>query len=232
MTPDRVTATEAGVPGWPASRTSDSGAPASGRAPLDQLAQLHDESVETARLANILGRTPGAAAVLLASGAAVVAFSAGQVSTPMLAIWGLFVAAAAIAMLRLYRHTLVSAFELLPLRAFVLDLHAVLLYAGFAWGAGAFLALPAAAGPWSLALFSAGAGRAIGALLRSRNATFFFLVPAAGLPMMAALFGAAGILGAGIILGLGLLLAGIAEGTERLTARRLGVAPLTMLTLS
>jgi hypothetical protein len=189
---------------------------------LERLTRLHSESVETARLANQLGRVPMAAFALSAGCVvvAVAAATAGTASMVMLSLWVVFVAAAVVAMIRLARHALRSAFELLPLRAFALDLNAVMLYAGFAWSAGAFLGLPAAATPFSLALFAIGAAVAMGAILRARTPTLYFLVPNTILSAAAALAGGGGSTMAAIILVFGLSAAVALEILERMSARR------------
>ena len=109
---------------------------------IAKLALLHAEAEETARLANLLGRSLYAAIALPLLGALTVAFSEGM-GTARLLVWCAFVAAAAIAMLHAYFRTIDQPFERVALNYFAKDLSAILLFAGFAWGAGAFLALPA-----------------------------------------------------------------------------------------
>src|SRR5580658_9897423 len=88
-------------------------APSLARAYLTRLSQLHDEAAKTALLANLLGRATYAAAVLAAAG----------------------VGAAA----RAYTKAIRAPFELGTLQGFARDLSAILVYAGFAFGAGAIL---------------------------------------------------------------------------------------------
>src|SRR6185437_3065587 len=71
------------------------------------------------------------------------------------------------------------------LHAFAQDLHACLLYAGFAWGAGAFLALPAEATGVEALLFVAAPTAAFALLLRERQVALLFVAPAAGLTSLA-----------------------------------------------
>lgn len=199
---------------------------------LDRLNRLHNESVETARLANLLGRVPFAATAF-ALGYALIAFtSAGGVPTVTLGLWGIFVAAAVAAMLRVRRQAVASAFELLPLRAFALDLNAVMLYAGFAWGAGAFLGLQTTAGTASLILFSLGGAGLMGAILRARAATLYFLVPNFVLASIAAFFGNAGPGVSIVILVSGLAVVAAVEICERIAARRAYAQVLPTLELS
>lgn len=200
---------------------------------LHKLSRLHDEAVETAELANLLGRSSFVAWLLIAGMAVVALTSAGVVALEPLVLWCLFTAAAAVAVLRLYQRTIVAPFELMPLRAFAADLEAALLYAGVAWGAGGFLALPAVADPLMLVLFAAGTAAGVSAILRSR-ASLYFLAPAVILPMLAALFRPlpeAGV-AAGFALLAGLSIAGVIWLSGRWTARKLGFASLPLVTLS
>jgi hypothetical protein len=195
---------------------------------LARLASVHREAVETARLSNLLGRTPYVAALLFIGAAGVSALLYGTVPTAPLGVWGVFMLAASLALFRLYRQTLRSAFELLPLRAFVLDLHAILLYAGFAWGAGAFLALPQTASAAEIILFAGGASAIVAGVFRARAAALYFLAPAAGLPVIAALSGSGGLVPAVAIVVIAVAIGFIAELAERLTARKLGTPPLPL----
>lgn len=199
---------------------------------LERLNRLHDESVETARLANLLGRSPFAAAAF-ALGYALIAISAtGGVPVVTLALWGFLVAAAVAAILRVRHQAVSSAFELLPLRAFALDLNAVMLYAGFAWGAGAFLGFQSTVGAASLLVFSLGGAAIIGAILRARNATLYFLIPNVVLTSAAAFFGSAGPGITMVILLSGLVVVAAIEILERIAARRAYAPFLPSLTLS
>jgi hypothetical protein len=157
------------------------------RASLVQLAMLHDEARETALLANLLGRAPYAAAAL--GGLALVAagLSFTHVSVAPLVTWLVLIAAGVGAIARAYSHTIKAPFERVPLRAFSKDLSAIMFYAGFAWGAGAFLALPSEASVPGLLLFSAGTCVAMAVLLRARDQALIFLAPVAGLGALAPL---------------------------------------------
>ncbi len=200
---------------------------------LHKLSRLHDEAVETAELANLLGRASFVAWLLIAGMAVVALTSAGVVAFQPLVLWCLFTAAAAIAVLRLYQRTVVAPFELMPLRAFAADLDAALLYAGVAWGAGGFLALPSVATPLMLVLFAAGTAGGVSALLRAR-ASLYFLVPAVILPALAAAFRPlpeAGV-AAGYALLAGFAIAGVLWLSGRWSARKQGFASLPLVNFS
>jgi hypothetical protein len=168
---------------------------------IAKLALLHAEAEETARLANLLGRSLYAAIALPLLGVLTVALAGGTgLARPL--VWCAFVAAAAIAMLRAYFHTIGQPFERVALKSFAKDMSAILLYAGFAWGAGAFLALPAGINMAAVILFAAAPGIAVAALLREREAVFLFLAPVATLASFASVLRpfAGGALAAGLIL--------------------------------
>jgi len=168
---------------------------------IAKLAFLYAEAEETARLANLLGRSLFAAIALPLLGVLTVAL-AGDTGLARPLVWGAFVAAAAIIMLRVYFHTIRQPFERAALKSFAKDMSAILLYAGFAWGAGAFLALPAGTDMAAAILFAAVPGIAIAALLREREAVFLFLAPVAMLASFASVLRpfAGGALAAGLIL--------------------------------
>jgi hypothetical protein len=145
--------------------------------PVARLARLHEEAQDTARLANLLGRSIHAAVALVLMGVAALVFGVAALAES--ATWALFVLAAAGAILFAYSCTIRQPFERAALKSFSRDLNAILVFAGFAWGAGAFLALSAGANMGAIALFSAGAGAVIALLLREQECAFLFLAPAA-----------------------------------------------------
>lgn len=200
---------------------------------LRRLSRLHDEAFETAQLSNLLGRAPFVAWLLVAGMAVVALTSAGMLAVAPLVVWCLFSSAAVVAVLYLFQRAIVAPFELMPLRAFAADLEAVLLYAGAAWGAGGFLALPEGSHPLALVLFSAGTAAGVCAILRART-SLFFLVPAIILPSAAAIMRPLpdGGLAALYALMAGVAIAGAVWLSGRWMARRLGVAPLSLVTFS
>jgi hypothetical protein len=134
-------------------------------------------------------------------------------------VWLVFVGAVAMAMLLAYRHAMKRPFERAALKDYAKDLSAILLFAGFAWGAGAFLALPAstpAVAAISFALLPAGI---IAYLLRDRDALALFLAPVAALTAAACLLKpfAGGWMAAGLVIATAAVLIGAAHLYERLT---------------
>jgi hypothetical protein len=100
-------------------------------------------------------------------------------------VWAAFVAVAVVAIALAYRRTISKPFERAALKSFSQDMNAILVFSGFAWGAGAFLVLPVTAGIGAVVAFSAGAGIAVALLLREQERVFLFLAPVAALASFA-----------------------------------------------
>jgi hypothetical protein len=187
------------------------------RNPVAHLASLHREAEETARLANLLGRSIHVAIALPILAAATLALGGTGVAESV--TWMVFVMAASGAIGVCYRRTIAVPFERAALKSFSRDLSAILAFGGFAWGAGAFLALPAGANIATVVLFAAGAGTAVAVLLRERESAFLFLAPVAALASFACVLRPldAGALGAAFIL---IACATVAAGTAVAGSRR------------
>lgn len=153
---------------------------------IARLKALHGEAEETARLANILGRSLYAGLALPVLAILTVALSVEMSPAPQL-IWCLFVGAVSVAILVAYRHAMRQPFERTSLKHFAKDLSAILLFAGFAWGSGAFLALPVGTQPVAALVFTAAPAVIIAYLLRDRVALFLFLAPVTALSAAACL---------------------------------------------
>ncbi len=168
---------------------------------MSLLAQVHAEAVETAHLANLLGRSAYATAALAALAVAALVVGGGATLSQAIA-WAILMTVGLLAMLRAYAFAIRQPFERAALHAFSQDFHACLLYAGFAWGAGAFLTLPAPVSGAALLLFVAAPALALAALLRAREAVLPFVAPAAGLSSLACAVRplSGGALAAGLIL--------------------------------
>src|SRR5690242_8940126 len=108
---------------------------------LAKLAALHAEAEETARLANLLGRT-GYVAGTIAVSSAIASVMLSEIALPATLAWLALSLAGAAVLLIAYARTMRAPFERAALLSFREDLKAVLLYAGFAWGAGGWLLLP------------------------------------------------------------------------------------------
>jgi hypothetical protein len=185
---------------------------------IAKLKLLHAEAEETARLANLLGRSGYVGITLPALGVLTMALTAGVRPAPQI-VWLLFVGAVSLAMLAAYRHAMRSPFERASLKDYAKDLSAILLFAGFAWGGGAFLALPAGLSTLAAVSFAILPALAIGYLLRDREALALFLAPACGLTATACLLKpfAGGWIAAGVVIAVAAATMAAAYLYERLT---------------
>jgi len=182
---------------------------------LVRLSELHVEAAETALLSNLLGRVPALTVMLLAvtSAAAVLAHAA----TAPLLTWLTLIGAGLISLMRSYVVAIAAPFERAPLRLFARDLQAIMLYVGFAWGAGSFLALPTDVTLLHATAFSAGAMLLVAMIGRASDATACFAIPATVLSSAAAVLrpGEAGLFAAAAILAVGLSVMATAYFVER-----------------
>jgi hypothetical protein len=186
---------------------------------LAQLVRLHDEAAETALLANLLGRAPRAGAAIIVCALALVVAVQDAMPLGQVVVWLALIAAGSAALWRAYARAIAAPFELFTLKAFAGDVSAVLFYAGFAWGAGAFLALPATSSPLPLVLFAGVPCALVAGLLQSRIPTLFFLAPVAGLSTLAALVRpVGGLTAAALTLVACAAVAGVSYWIERVSA--------------
>lgn len=153
---------------------------------MSRLAGLHAEAAMTAHFANLLGRGPLLGAALIAATALTAGFAFGHVPGAEIGAWLVLMAGGCAALAKSYRQAIRAPFELVPLRAFAEDLKAIMLYCGFAWGAGAYIALPADIGLAGIVVFSAGAAAFFAITLRNKATAIAFLAPVAGMSAFAA----------------------------------------------
>jgi hypothetical protein len=214
--PLRSTTPEAPRPQIPSSEPP----PSLARAYLTRLSALHDEAARTAYLANLLGRAPYATAALAAAAIATAAAVAATTPAAELATWLVLVFAGVGAAIHAYSRAIRAPFELPTLQAFARDLSATLVYAGFAWGAGALLVLPASTSLLVLLAFGAGVPVLLAALLRVRDMALCFLVPAVSLSAFAAVLRpfSGGLMDLAALLIAGACVAAAAQIAERLAA--------------
>jgi len=196
----------------PAPRPSDP------QSELARLAELHSEAIETALLANLLGRAPYAMVGLAVAAGISVAFSAGDMPAGGIVAWLILMIAGLGAMARSYSRAIAAPFERAALKSFSRDMTAITVYLGFAWGAGAFLMLPTII-PFSAVTYAAITAAGFAALLRDRNIALGFLVPASVLSALACVLRP---LPGGALAGLMVLLACAAVGGCVVLASRLG----------
>ena|ERR1700761_5209456 len=156
------------------------------RSEVAKLALLHDEARETAMLANLLGRTPYAAVALAVATVAVVVAGIGTVPAVQATTWALLMLLAVGAIARAYRVAIAQPFDRGSLREFSYNLNAITVFAGFAWGAGSYLALGDQTSPYLLAVFAAAVPAVVAIALKGRDISLGFLVPVATLSAFAA----------------------------------------------
>jgi len=183
---------------------------------LARLAALHDEAAETAHLANLLGRGPLIAGLLGLGALATAFFSIRSVSPISLGTWLILVTIAVAAIARSYGQAIEAPFDRAALKTFARSLSAILLYAGAAWGAGLFLALPDSVGLAGTIAFTATVSALAAGILRARDMAFSFLVPATAVGAFCTLMRDANLTDALGILAGGLLVAAAAVLLDRL----------------
>jgi len=185
---------------------------------LVRLKALHAEAEETARLANLLGRSMHAAIALPVLGVVAVGLSDAMYPASQL-VWMGFVIAVSIAMLISYRHAMKKPFERAALKLFAKDLSAILLFAGFAWGSGAFLVLPVGSSAIAALLFALAPAVVVAYLLRDFEALYLFLAPVGSLSLVASFLKpfADGVLAAALVLAGSLIIAGVTLYFRRVT---------------
>jgi hypothetical protein len=185
---------------------------------LSRLKILHSEASETAHLANLLGRSLHAGIALPILCVVTIGLSDDANAAAQL-VWCGFIVAVSIAMLVAYRHAMKRPFERAALKDFAKDLSAILLFAGFAWGAGAFLALSAGTHVIAAVVFAAVPAAIISYLLRDREALYLFLAPVAALTTAACLLKpfADGLLAAGLVVVAASAIAGVTLLSERMS---------------
>jgi hypothetical protein len=183
---------------------------------LARLSALHDEAAETAHLANLLGRAPWIAGVLGIASLVTALASMGATVSASLAVWLVLMAAAVGAIGRRYAQALAAPFDLAQLIGFVNSFSAMLLYAGAAWGAGLFLAVPAHIGLAGAIAFTAVVSALVAAILRACDLTLSFVAPATAMGAFCVAMRDANIAAALGILAGGLLVAAAAMLIERI----------------
>jgi hypothetical protein len=183
------------------------------------LAELHDEAAENALLANLLGRVPYAGAVLLGAACAT-AWAAKADIAPVLT-WLTLVGAGLAALARSFLIAIAAPFERTHLRLFARDLQAIMLYVGFAWGAGIFLVLPPDVTLLQALAFGTGIGALLALIVQAADVTLCFVAPSALLAAAAALLRMAhgGVPAAVAIVATGLAVIVIALLAERQLSR-------------
>jgi hypothetical protein len=154
------------------------------KAALDRLARLHVETSEASRLVMFLRASVHAAFFFMLMGACVL-FLAGT-SMGQNFSWAALVLIGVVALLHSYIRTNAAVFDRAPVSEAARNLRAIFFYMGLAWGAGAFLVLPADLPAVPAILFAAVPALVLTLLLRDMRGLAAFLVPASVLAIAAA----------------------------------------------
>ncbi len=151
---------------------------------LARLSLLHREAAIALRLSHFCARAlPVAAALLVLAG--VFAFAGGGAAAPAIA-WSLLLAAGLAVLFANNRKGRARPFAG-NLAAIAANMRAILVYLGFAWGAGAFLMLGPAPYPGLLAAFALLPSFAVAGCSGDVGGAIAFAAPVTGLGLAAAL---------------------------------------------
>jgi hypothetical protein len=194
---------------------------------MTKLAQLHAEATETARLADLLGRSLYIAIALPVFAALTITF-AGGAGLPSTVAWAILILIASLSIGRSYTLALGRPVERVALRDFAQDLSACLLYAGFAWGAGAFLAVAGGADAGVALLFAGVPTLAVALLLRARQPALPFLAPVAALTSFACVlrpFAGGALAAALVLIACAVVAAGIVATSRYAAKQHAALAP-------
>lgn len=154
---------------------------------LARLPVLHDEAARNLHLLGFVGRSALAACLLMLAGTATLLLGGGTL--PSNFVWSLLVLAGVSAMTANYIRAQARApMRRIGLEQAAADLRAMLLYTGFAWGAGAFLTLPADTGALLGIAFAAIPVVLLALLLRDEAGIAAFAAPVTVLTAAACLF--------------------------------------------
>ena len=153
---------------------------------LDHLTRLHRETLETNRLAGFLASSIQAAFLFMVMATLVLLLEPGQTLGQGFS-WALMILVGVLALVHRYVGTHAALFSNVPLERTAKALRMVLLYIGLAWGAGAFLILPAHTETLAVVLFAAGPGLVLTFILADARGSTLFLIPAGLMAMGAAL---------------------------------------------
>ena len=153
---------------------------------LARLPLLHAEASRNAGLGRFVARSVTMAGLLIVMGGATLLTNGGSLQSDF--VWSVLVLAGIAAMAVNFIRGPARSLRRTSLEASAAgDLRAILLYTGFAWGAGAFLALPADPGFALAFAFAMGPALLLAVLLKDEAGIAAFTAPAVGLAAAAAL---------------------------------------------
>ena len=133
---------------------------------LSRLPALHGEASRNMHLSQFLARSPQACIALMLAGAVALVWAGGTLKADF--AWAMLVLIGIVAMTRNYIRGFARSLRRVPLQEAASDLRVLLLYTGAAWGAGAFLVMPAL--PALTFAFAAGPSLACALILQDEKA--------------------------------------------------------------
>lgn len=151
---------------------------------LDQLARLHAESSQASHLARLLRNSVHAASLFMLMGSCVLLMGGGTIGRNF--VWAVSILAGVVGLIIFYIRTNAVAFDRAPFSATARNVRATLLYLGAAWGAGAFLVLPAELPAVGAILFAVIPALLLALLLNDAKGLAAFQAPAGLLTIGAA----------------------------------------------
>ncbi len=154
-------------------------------AALDQLARLHAETSEASRLAKFLRNSIHAASLFMLMGTCVLFLGGGRTIGQNFS-WAALVLLGVVGLIYSYIRVNAATFDRAPVWIAARNLRVTLFYLGLAWGAGAFLAMPAGVAAPQAILFAVMPALLLTIILNDMAGLAAFQAPAGALTILAA----------------------------------------------
>jgi hypothetical protein len=154
-------------------------------AALDRLEHLYVETSEASRLTLFLRSSVHVASLFMLMGTCVL-FLGGGASFAQNFSWAVLILLGVAALLYSYIRNMAAAFDRTPASEAARNLRLILFYMGLAWGAGAFLAVPAGLPAYQAIPFAFIPVLLLALMLNDAAGLFAFLVPAGSWTVYAA----------------------------------------------
>ena len=154
-------------------------------AALDQLERLHVETSEASRLTVFLRSSVHVASLFMLMGTCMFLLG-GSVSFARNFSWAVLILLGVGALLYSYIRNMAAAFDRAPVSEAARNLRITLFYMGLAWGAGAFLAVPAIFPAYQAILFAIIPVLLLALMLNDTAGLLAFLLPTGALTIYAA----------------------------------------------
>ena len=187
---------------------------------LARLPVLHGEAGRNLHLSQFLARSPQLCVALMLAGMLTLLWAGGNLKADF--TWAMLVLVGVVGMTRNYIRGFARSLRRVPLQEAASDLRLLLLYTGTAWGAGAFLVMPALPAPALVFCFAAGPSLASALILKDDKGVIAFAAPALAASAGAAILSAWPLDGlvAGALLAAGAIIACLPMLQRAMSARR------------